>query len=155
MIAIADETALYLLEFVTRRGLEKEVEKLRARGFTIIPGDNPIIQSITSELKSYFSGKLKQFKTPYRVFGSGFQEAVWQALCAIPYGETMSYREEACALGRPKAFRAVANANGANQLAIIIPCHRVIASDGSLGGYGGGLATKKWLLAHESQHKEY
>lgn len=153
MIAIADEHVLYLLEFATTRGLEKEVERLRKRGFAIIPGYTAPIQSIIKELAAYFSGALTQFNTPYRVFGSPFQQEVWQVLCKIPYSETKSYREQAIALKRPKAYRAVANANGANQLAIIIPCHRIIASDGTLGGYGGGLAVKQWLLEHEKQHK--
>lgn len=153
MIAISDENVLYLLEFVTRRGLEKEVERLRARGFAIIPGDTSPIQSIMKELANYFSGTLTQFKTPYRMFGSPFQQEVWQALCKIPYGQTKSYREQAIDLERPNAYRAVANANGTNQLAIIIPCHRIISSDGSLGGYGGGLAIKQWLIDHEKRHQ--
>ena len=152
MLTIADNTHLYLLEFVTRRGLEKEIERLHARGFAIIPGDAPPIDSIKQELYAYFSGTLTQFKTPYRVFGSPFQQKVWQILCTIPYGEIRSYRDQAVSLGNPNAFRAVANANGANQLAIIIPCHRIIASDGTLGGYGGGLAMKQWLLEHEKNH---
>lgn len=154
MLVIADDTHLYLLEFVTRRGLEKEVQRLRTRGFAIIPGGTSPIDSIKQEVDKYFSGSLTQFKTPYRVFGSPFQQQVWQALCEIPYGETRSYREQAVSLGNPTAFRAVANANGANQLAIMIPCHRIIASDGTLGGYGGGLAVKQWLLDHEKQHKD-
>lgn len=105
MVAIADEHALYLLEFVTRRGLEKEVERLRKRGFAIIPGNTAPIQSITQELAAYFSGTLTQFNTPYRVFGSTFQQEVWQALCKIPYGETKSYLEQATSLGRPNAYR--------------------------------------------------
>lgn len=153
MVAIADEETLYLLEFVTRRGLEREVERLRSRGFAIIPGTTPPLKSIENELQSYFEGKLTQFKTLYRVFGSPFQQQVWQALCEIPYGETHSYAEQAVALSKPTAYRAVANANGANQLAIIIPCHRIIASDGTLGGYSGGLAIKKWLLDHEQRYK--
>lgn len=154
MLAISDDNSLYLLEFVTRCGLEKEIERLRARGFAIIPGNTSPIQSITEELTDYFSGKLTQFKTPYRVFGSQFQQEVWQALCKIPYGQTKSYLEQAIDLGRPNSYRAVANANGANQLAIIIPCHRIIASDGTLGGYGGGLAVKKWLLENEKQYQQ-
>ena len=86
------------------------------------------------------------------MFGSPFQRQVWQVLCGIPYGETRSYAEEAMYMGKPSAYRAVANANGANQLAIIIPCHRVIASDGTLGGYGGGIAVKQWLLEHEKRY---
>jgi AraC family transcriptional regulator, regulatory protein of adaptative response / methylated-DNA-[protein]-cysteine methyltransferase len=154
MIAIADETALYLLEFVTRRGLKKEVERLRSRGFAIIPGSTAPIQSITRELAAYFDGTLMQFHTPYRVFGSSFQQDVWQTLCNISYGETKSYREQAIDLGRPTAYRAVANANAANQLAIVIPCHRIISSDGSLGGYGGGLAVKQRLIEHEKRHQK-
>lgn len=151
MLAISDDNALYLLEFITRRGLQKEVGRLIARGFNIISGDTSPIQSITQELTDYFSGTLMQFKTPYHVFGSNFQQEAWRALCKIPYGQTKSYLEQAIDLGRPKSYRAVANANGANRLAIIIPCHRIIASDGKLGGYGGGLSVKKWLLDHEKK----
>lgn len=153
MVAISDDTCLYLLEFASRRGLEKEITRLRARGFVMISGNTDPIDSITVELNAYFSGTLTQFETPYRVFGSSFQQAVWRALCAVPYGETKSYGEQAAFLGMPRAFRAVANANGANQLAIIVPCHRIIASDGSLGGYGGGVDVKQWLLEHEKRHK--
>lgn len=149
MIAISDEDALYLLEFITRRGLEREIERLRKKGFAIISGTTEPLRLIDAELKLYFSGLLTEFKTPYHVLGSPFQKQVWEALCQIPYGETRSYAEQARGMGRPTAFRAVANANGANQLAIIIPCHRIISSDGTLGGYGGGVAVKQWLLEHE------
>lgn len=135
MIAIADESALTLLEFVDRRGLEREKTKS-----AIVPGTTPIIDSIERELQEYFEGKLMQFKTPLLLLGSPFQKQVWQALQNIPPGETRSYLEIAKSLGRPTAFRAVANANGANQIAIVIPCHRVINSNGELGGYGGGIA---------------
>lgn len=154
MLAISDDSHLCLLEFITRKGLEKEMERLRVRGFAIISGDSAPIHSIRNELHAYFSGELTQFKTPYRVFGSPFQQEVWQILCDIPYGETRSYREQAVSLGNPNAYRAVANANGANQLAVMIPCHRIIASDGSLGGYGGGLAVKQWLLEHEQRYRK-
>lgn len=149
MIAIADDNFLYLLEFVTGKGLAREILRLKKAGFTITAGENTPLRSIEKELKAYFEGKLTAFKTPYRLLGSTFQQQVWQALCNIPFGETRSYAQQAQSLGRPKSFRAVANANGANQLSIIIPCHRVIASDGSLGGYGGGLSAKKWLIEHE------
>lgn len=149
MIAIADEKSLYLLEFVSRKGLETEIAQLHARGFAIVSGSTLPIQSIETELCDYFNGKLSRFKTTYRVFGTPFQQAVWQALIQVPYGSTISYKEQAISLMRPRAHRAVANANGKNQLAIIIPCHRVIASDGTLGGYGGGIDVKRWLLAHE------
>lgn len=148
-IVCNDDSVLYLLEFVHRRGLEKEIEKLRARGYGIIPGDALPIDSIKKELTSYFKGELKKINTPYKVFGSQLQQQVWQALFSIPYGETRSYKEQAISLNKPNSYRSVANANGANQLAIIIPCHRIIASDGTLGGYGGGIAVKQWLLELE------
>lgn len=152
MIAIADEDALYLLEFVDRRGLEREVERLRRKTKSaIIPGYSPPIRSIESELELFFNGKLTEFKTPLCLLGSPFQKSVWEQLIKIPPGETRSYADVAVAVGKPTAFRAVAQANGANQLAIIIPCHRVINSNGELGGYGGGLTRKKWLLNHEKQ----
>ncbi|WP_314584709.1 trifunctional transcriptional activator/DNA repair protein Ada/methylated-DNA--[protein]-cysteine S-methyltransferase [Paenibacillus terrigena] len=150
MVAIADEHALYLLEFVDRRGLEREVERLRLRTKSaIIPGTTKPIQSIEQELTQYFDGKLKAFKTPLHLLGSPFQKSVWDQLVRIPPGETRSYSDIAVTLDRPTAFRAVAQANGANQLAIVIPCHRVINSNGDLGGYGGGLSRKDWLLQHE------
>jgi O-6-methylguanine DNA methyltransferase len=85
--------------------------------------------------------------------GSPFQKLVWNELLNIPYGETRSYLEEANAIGKPTSYRAVANANGANKLAIIIPCHRIINNNGEIGGYGGGIARKKWLLEHETRYK--
>ena len=150
MIAIADDAALYLLEFVDRRGLEREIERLRVRAKSaIIPGDVEPIQSIEKELKLYFSGKLAHFKTPLKMMGSPFQQSVWNALLQIPPGETRTYSDIAVAIGSPKAFRAVARANGANQVAIVIPCHRVINSGGGLGGYGGGVLRKQQLLEIE------
>lgn len=154
MIAIADDKALYLLEFVTRRGLEREVDRLKHRGFVLIPGNAPPLTAIEVELQAYFEGKLRTFKTPYHLFGTSFQQQVWETLGQIPYGETQSYAEQAALLGKPTAYRAVANANGANQLAIIVPCHRIIASDGTLGGYGGGLNLKQGLLDHEKRYKK-
>jgi AraC family transcriptional regulator of adaptative response/methylated-DNA-[protein]-cysteine methyltransferase len=154
MIAIADDESLYLLEFVDRRGLEREVERLRKRTKSaIIPGSTKPIISIEKELRLYFEGTLKEFETPINLLGSPFQKLVWQALTQIPYGETRSYSKQAENMGKPTAFRAVANANGANQLAIVIPCHRIINLDGSLGGYGGGIARKKWLIEHERLNK--
>ncbi len=152
MIAISDDEALYLLEFVDRRGLEREVERLKVKTkAVIIPGSTTPIEQIESELQGYFNGSLQQFKTPLHLLGSPFQKLVWQELMRIPYGQTRSYGEQAEAIGNQKAYRAVANANGANQLAIIIPCHRIINSNGDLGGYGGGISRKKWLIDFEKQ----
>ena len=152
MIAIADEEALYLLEFVDRRGLEREVERLRQKmKSAIIPGQTGAIRSIEKELKLYFDGKLSEFKTPLFFLGSPFQKSVWEELRKIPHGETRAYSDIAARVGKSTAFRAVAQANGANQIAIVIPCHRVINKNESLGGYGGGVTRKKWLLIHEKK----
>ena len=152
MMAIADEQALYLIEFIDRRGLEREVERLRKRTKSaIVPGTTAPIQSIERELNEYFDGKMTAFDTALFCLGTPFQKQVWEVLLTIPAGETRSYQEIAKALGKPSACRAVAQANGANQLAIVIPCHRVINASGELGGYGGGLTRKNWLLQHERQ----
>lgn len=154
ILAIADEEILYLLEYVETRGLEREIERLRKKmKSTITPGVTPPIRSIVSELKHYFKGTLKEFKTPFHVVGSPFQKRVWEELQKIPYGQTRSYMEIAAAIGRPTAYRAVAQANSTNQLAIVIPCHRVINANGELGGYAGGLARKQWMLKHEKSHE--
>ena len=152
MIAIANEKTLYLLEFVDRRGLEREIERLRQKTKSaIIPGVTPPIFSIEHELRQYFEGKLKNFKTPIYLLGSPFQKRVWEELTKVPFGETLSYAKMAAKIGKSSAFRAVANANGANQFAIIIPCHRIINTNGELGGYGGGIVRKKWLINHEKR----
>jgi len=116
-------------------------------------GDTPQLAagSLHYELNQYFEDKLQSFQTPLTFLGTPFQKQVWEELLKIPAGETRSYSEIAIAIGRPSAFRAVAQANGANQLALIVPCHRVINADGQLGGYGGGLTRKKWLLDHERE----
>ena len=153
MMAVADEEALWLLEFVERRALKRELERLQLKTkSTIVPGRASPIDSIEKELKAYFDGSLKEFKTPLHLLGSPFQKLAWNALVDIPYGETRSYTDQAVVIGKPLACRAAANANGANQIAIVIPCHRIINSNGELGGYGGGLARKKWLIDHEKVH---
>lgn len=153
MIAISDEDALYLLEFVDCRGLEREVERLRQKTKSaIIPGQTQPINSIQKELDQYFEGKLKQFKTRLFFLGSPFQKRVWDELKRIPYGETRSYLDIAKAIGNHAACRAVAQANGANQIAIAIPCHRVINSNGDIGGYGGGITRKQWLIDLEKNN---
>lgn len=150
MIAIADEQGLYLLEFVDRRGLENEVKRLRNKlKAAIIPGETKIIEQITYEMTNYFDGKEIVFRTPIHLMGSSFQKSVWEKLQQIPPGETRSYLEIAKSINAPTACRAVARANGTNPLAIIVPCHRVINANGELGGYGGGVARKQWLLEHE------
>lgn len=134
MLAVTDEGALYLLEFVDRRGLERELERLRLKtGAVIIPGRTRPTTIIERELTGYFKGHLETFKTPVAALGSPFQKSVWRALGEIPRGETRSYAQVAAAVGRPSAVRAVAQANGANPLALIVPCHRVVRADGKPG----------------------
>lgn len=150
MLAISDDDHLLLLEFVDRKGLEMEIEKLRTRlKAAISPEKTDVIRQVEAELELYFDGELVNFKTPIRYIGSEFQQGVWDELRRIPMGETISYKVLAEKLGKPTASRAVARANGANQLSLIVPCHRVINSNGELGGYGGGLARKEWLIKHE------
>ena len=153
MFACASSNGLCLLEFTDRRMLESEFKDLCQRlNAVILPGKNPHLDHAQSEIQEYFSGTRRTFTVPLDTPGTEFQNAVWRILQKIPYGETCSYQQQAIALGNPKAIRAVASANGHNRIAIIIPCHRVIGSDGSLTGYGGGLHRKKWLLDFEKSH---
>jgi AraC family transcriptional regulator of adaptative response/methylated-DNA-[protein]-cysteine methyltransferase len=118
-------------------------------GGTIVPGSNQHLELLEHELGDYFAGTLTKFSVPLVYPGSPFQRRVWRELLNIPHGETRSYEDIAAAIGKPKAVRAVGHANGLNRIAIVIPCHRVINKDGKLGGYGGGLRRKEFLLALE------
>jgi methylated-DNA-[protein]-cysteine S-methyltransferase len=111
--------------------------------------DDPVLAEAARQLRAFFAGELTTFDLPLAPAGTPFQRAVWDALRAIPFGETRSYRDVAVGLGAPSAVRAVGAANGKNPLAIVVPCHRVVGSSGALTGYAGGLARKRWLLAHE------
>lgn len=115
----------------------------------ISDANQAVLAATQAQLDAFFAGQLRAFSLPLLLLGTPFQKAVWQALMAIPYGQTRSYQALADALGRPQAMRAVANANGANALSIIIPCHRIIGKDGTLVGYAGGLTAKRTLLALE------
>ena len=150
MAAIADEKTLFLLEFDDYQHLDWEIERLKKNAKADVADGmaDPLI-SIEKELGLYFKGKLTEFKTPTFSFGTLFQRSVWKELKKIPFGETRSYADVAAAIGNPTGYRAVAQANGCNQLAIVIPCHRVINASGEMGGYGGGLSRKEWLLKHE------
>lgn len=153
MIAGATEEGICLLEFSDRRMLPTEYKDLmKLLNTTIEKGENRHIILLRKELNKYFEGTLKEFTIPLVSPGSEFQQRVWKELLTIPFGSTRSYQEQADALKKPDAIRAVANANGMNRISVIIPCHRVIGSDGSLTGYGGGLKRKKWLLDHEKKH---
>ena len=147
LVALADDEAVYLLEFWDRRMLETQFSVLEKRmGVVFFPGTNDAIRQLESEVVLYFEGNLTPFRTPVRYPGSAHQQQVWQALMAIPYGQTVSYGQLAAGIGRPTSTRPVARAVGENRLAIVIPCHRVVGHDGQLTGYGGGLWRKRHLL---------
>ena len=150
MVAVAGDAGLVLLEFVDRRALERELGDIcRTLGAPIVPGEHPVLAAARTQLGEYFDGTRRTFELPLAQRGSPFQLKVWDALCRIPYGETRSYTATAAGAGAPGAVRAVGRANGQNRIAIVIPCHRVIRSDGSLCGYGGGRWRKAWLIEHE------
>ncbi|AYW39379.1 TPA: bifunctional transcriptional activator/DNA repair enzyme AdaA [Pseudomonas aeruginosa] len=150
MLAVADAQALHLLEFFDRPALSGELKRLQKNsGSSIGFGRFAPIDRIEAELAGYFDGTPVRFQTPLALNASAFTCTVWQALREVPCGSTQSYAGLARSIGSPLSVRAVARANGANQIAIVIPCHRVIGSDGSLTGYGGGLWRKRWLLEHE------
>jgi len=157
MIAVADKTHLHLLEFHDRRALPTELEALQKRvRSSVAIGRTPVIDQIEAEIGEYFEGRLTTFKTPLALGGTPFEKHVWAKLIEIPVGQTRAYGDLAREMERPEVVRAVGRANGANQLAIIVPCHRILGADGSLTGYGGGLWRKQWLLRHEekiSAHK--
>jgi methylated-DNA-[protein]-cysteine S-methyltransferase len=118
-----------------------------------IPAIPPPLKECCRQLYEYFVGNRKEFELKLQFDGTDFQKKVWNRLMKIPYGKTRSYKDVAKAVNNKRAFRAVGSANGRNNIAIIIPCHRVIAHDGTLGGYGGGLWRKEWLLEHEKKHR--
>jgi methylated-DNA-[protein]-cysteine S-methyltransferase len=120
-------------------------------GERVTVDDEPVLTSAASQLLAYFAGELTDFDLPLSMEGTGFQRTVWSGLREIPYGETISYGELAKRIGQPSASRAVGLANGRNPISIVVPCHRVIGSNGSLTGYGGGLPRKQYLLALEQR----
>lgn len=152
MLAIGNDEGLALLEFSDRPMLGTQLERVRKHfGAPVIGGTHEVLDRAEAELAEYFAGTRREFSVPLRIKGTPFQEAAWQVLRGIPYGETISYGEQARRLGRPDAQRAIGRANGDNRIAIIIPCHRVVRADGTLCGYGGGLWRKERLLAVERQ----
>ena len=150
MLVCATNQGICLLEFTDRKMLETELKSIaKLLNATIIQGHNKYFELLEKQLNEYFNGKRKEFSVPLHTPGSDFQNKVWTALQHIPYGQTKSYKEQAITIGNPESVRAVANANGMNRISILIPCHRVIGSDGQLTGYGGGLWRKKYLLELE------
>ncbi len=159
MVAVAADEGLCLLEFADRPELAAELAFFKRRLDCEItdgksadrPATHPVLQAIAEDLREYFTGKRRKFTTPIRrpLLGTEFQQSIWDALVQIPYGETRSYGELARSIGKASAVRAVGAANGANRMAIIFPCHRVIGGDGSLTGYAGGIERKRRLLELE------
>lgn len=150
MVACADENGICMLEFSDRKALPTELKEISKHfNANIIQGENKHFKTLEKELSEYFEGKRIHFDVPLSPVGTEFQKNVWEVLRKIPCGTTRSYQEQANILGNPKAVRAVANANGLNKISIIIPCHRVIGSDGKLTGYGGGIWRKQKLLELE------
>jgi len=149
----ATDDGICLFDFQYRKsinGIMKRIEMLSGKKFT--EGSHPYFKLLQQQIDEYFLGTRKEFDLPLHLVGTPFQKSVWEGLLKIPYGETRSYKQQSIFLGNEKAIRAVATANGENGIAIIIPCHRVIGTNGSLTGYGGGLPRKKWLLDHERKH---
>lgn len=148
MLAISNKIGLCSLRFAPHHSeREKESEVTR---------EAYCLDIVEEELHAYFQGTLTAFKTKVHLLGTPFQNLVWAALQQIPYGETRSYSHQASVIGKPKAYRAAANANGANTVMILVPCHRVINKNGALGGYtGGGIAYKEWLLEHERKNRKH
>lgn len=142
-----------LLTFYNEQSIQKHMDKLK-RFFNadIMGAQNKHFDVLKKELDEYFEGKREVFEVPLQLIGTPFQQKVWKILMAIPYGNTISYQEQANLINNPKAVRAVANANARNMIAILIPCHRVIGKNGKLTGYAGGLDKKEFLLNLEEKH---
>jgi len=152
MLAAASDSHLVLFEFPHRRMIDTQLARVRrALDCELVPGESPVFDGLRIQLGEYFGGRRREFTVPLHAPGTPFQMRVWDALQRIPAGTTTSYARLAESIGQPNAVRAVARANGDNRIAILIPCHRVIGSNGELVGYGGGLWRKKKLLELEGR----
>jgi len=152
LVVGATDEGLCLVEFTDPQRMDSQVTSLRRLlPYNVQRGAHPYLKQVRQELTEYFAGQRTHFEVPLLYPGSAFQRAVWTALLEIPYGETRTYESLARQIATAEAVRAVGGANGANRIAIVIPCHRVVNKSGKLGGYGGGLWRKKALLALEQQ----
>jgi len=150
MVVGSTEEGVCLLEFIDGRRVAGEFDDLcRLLNARTVARESALTRQVEIEMGEYFAGKRTQFDVAIHMPGTPFQQTVWRALLDIPYGETVSYQAQAIRVGNLKAIRAVALANGANRISVIVPCHRVIGKDGSATGYGGGIERKRWLIAHE------
>lgn len=156
MFVCATERGVCLLEFTDRRMLETEFRDLqRLLKARIMPGENHHTRQAVEEIGEYFAGTRQRFGMMLDTPGTAFQRTVWDGLLEVPYSQTTHYQALAKHIHKPDAVRAVASANGMNRVAIVIPCHRIIGKDGSMTGYGGGIARKEWLIAHERKHSHH
>lgn len=152
MVAVASDNGICFLQFEDQNNLNKQTQKLNKNKHLSDSKNNQThIDLLRKELGLYFKKKLTSFTVSIDIFGTEFQKSVYEALIKIPYGETISYKEQAIKIDRPNSIRAVANANASNMIAILVPCHRVIGSNNTLTGYAGGLNRKKYLIDLESK----
>lgn len=153
MIALADRDSLYALRFINGGRNREETllfwQKTYKNKSSVEDSHHPVLKQVQSQLEEYFSGCRTAFDIPMHFIGTSFQQKVWHSLSSIPFAQTWSYQKQAHFLNKPKAVRAIGQANSRNPIAIILPCHRVIASNGSLGGYYYSLEKKEQLLRHE------
>jgi methylated-DNA-[protein]-cysteine S-methyltransferase len=153
MFAATSKKGIVILCFFTPFNIEAKIQTLKnTLDAEVIPGNSEIFDVLKIQLEEYFNKKREVFEIPFQLIGSPFQIQSWKALLDIPYGKTISYKEQAIKIQNLKAHRAVANANAQNMIAILVPCHRVISSDGKLNGYNGGVEKKEFLLKLESSN---
>lgn len=153
MIAGATDEGICLFDFEYRKMMPAIQQRITvALNDEFEAAEHPLFAALQQQLDEYFAGTRQVFDLPLVMTGTSFQKRVWQALLDIPYGSKSTYLQQSVTLGDEKAIRAVARANGENCLAIIVPCHRVIGTNGNLTGYAGGLKAKQWLLDHEAKH---
>ena len=150
MVAGATDAGVCLLEFAGQKMLQIQLARMEEQVGTSVPGEHFHTRALEAELREYFSGERREFAVPLVLSGTAFQKRVWRVLQDIPYGTTISYAELARRAGSERGVRAVGRANGANRIAIVVPCHRVIRANGDLGGYSGGLSGKRRLLDLEA-----
>jgi AraC family transcriptional regulator, regulatory protein of adaptative response / methylated-DNA-[protein]-cysteine methyltransferase len=153
MTAFYDKDELHSLSFVDTEHYHRQHILFNKTDVIVLPiAETKLMCYLADELAQYFLAERTHFTVPQRVMGTAFQQRIWRELSTIAHGETRSYKALAHAVGNPSGFRAVAQANRANPFTILVPCHRIIAADGSLGGYYGGIERKRWLLEHEKRH---
>lgn len=154
MRGVVNDTHLFFLEFVDQKDIDKQICALEKKVQQKIEiGSNRLSDLVVKELDAYFAGALHTFSVPIWLHGSDFYKKSWNYLLSVPYGTTHTYKQQALCVADANASRAVAKANSKNTIAIIVPCHRIIRTDGTLSGYAGGVHRKQWLLDHEQKYR--